>query len=130
MKVLYNKPGLRADELRERGANITLDSVTGAKSAYHDSERIEKLYGRVPEGTLNPQAKYFDQTAVFELQQKAVESGENFSVALSRFPGRDRLRRDDHGRIRFSQGRINALGCRCRSLVSDRAKPRSPACHY
>ena len=50
---------------------ITLDNLRAEGSAYADPERLKKLYGKVPEGTLNPKALYFDQTDVFRLQTAA-----------------------------------------------------------
>src|ERR1044072_3895173 len=39
-----------------------LDAVSGANSAYRNKNAIAELYGRIPEGTWNPDAVYFDQT--------------------------------------------------------------------
>ena len=44
---------------------LTLDSLRDEGSVYSDPERLKKLYGRVPEGTVNPTALYFDQTDVY-----------------------------------------------------------------
>jgi len=54
---------------------IGLDAVRGEKSVYRSPERLEQLYGRVPDGTLNPEAEYFDQTDVYRVQRIAVERG-------------------------------------------------------
>ena len=66
----------------------SLDSVTGKNSLYRDSERIEKLYGRLPEETLNESANYCDQTDVFRLQKAALESGKK-RIILFVFDGMD-----------------------------------------
>ena len=43
---------------------IDLHSVRGQNSLYRDQEAIEKLYGYLPDKTVNPDAEYFDQTDV------------------------------------------------------------------
>lgn len=67
---------------------ITHDSVHGEHSAYRDPTRLKALYGKVPEETLNPEADYFDQTAVYELQKQAAASGKRY-VILIVFDGMD-----------------------------------------
>jgi alkaline phosphatase len=66
---------------------VTLDEVRKA-NPYHDAKRIERLYGRVPEGTLNPEAAYFDQTAVYDLQKQAFAAGKKHIVLIV-FDGMD-----------------------------------------
>ncbi|QDT09630.1 alkaline phosphatase [Planctomycetes bacterium K23_9] len=65
-----------------------LRSVSGERSLYRDAAAIEKLYGYLPDNTLNPKAEYFDQTDVFRLQEQAVESGKK-RVILFVFDGMD-----------------------------------------
>jgi alkaline phosphatase len=60
---------------------VNLDAVR-KENSYHDAARLERLYGRVPEGTLNPQAPYFDQTAVYDLQKQAVAAGKKHIVLI------------------------------------------------
>lgn len=67
---------------------IDLKSVAGEKSLYRDAAAIEKLYGYLPGNTLNPKAEYFDQTDVFHLQKRAIESGKK-RVILFVFDGMD-----------------------------------------
>lgn len=67
---------------------IDLDSVSGKNSLYRDASAIEKLYGYVPENTVNPKAEYFDQTDVYRLQTSAIESGKK-RVILFVFDGMD-----------------------------------------
>ena len=57
------------------GRSVDLGSITGGQSAYRDPQRLETLYGRVPEHTLNPEAEYGDQADLRRLQQRAVEAG-------------------------------------------------------
>lgn len=67
---------------------ITLDMLRSEGSAYGDPERLERIYGTVPDGTLNPTAVYFDQTDVYRLQQAAVESGHRHIILIV-FDGMD-----------------------------------------
>ncbi len=67
---------------------IDLKSVRGENSLYRDAAAIEKLYGYLPDNTLNPQAEYFDQTDIYRLQKQAVESGKK-RVILFVFDGMD-----------------------------------------
>ncbi|HVX10777.1 MAG TPA: alkaline phosphatase [Pirellulales bacterium] len=67
---------------------LSLDGFTGKKSVYRDPEQIKRLYGRLPEGSLNEQAQYFDQTDVYRLQKQAVAAGKKY-VVLFIFDGMD-----------------------------------------
>jgi len=57
------------------GRKANLGSVTGANSVYRNSEGLKKLYGRLPEHTLNPEADYADQSDLFRVQADAVNRG-------------------------------------------------------
>ena len=65
-----------------------LEAVKGSKSPYRSEDELKKLYGSVPKNTLNPKAKYFDQTAVHSLQEQAIASGKK-KVVLFVFDGMD-----------------------------------------
>lgn len=65
-----------------------LQAVTGENSVYRREDGLKQLYGKLPEGTLNPQANYADQTDVFRLQQSAIRSGKK-RVVLFVFDGMD-----------------------------------------
>ncbi|MFM8984668.1 MAG: alkaline phosphatase [Planctomycetia bacterium] len=67
---------------------IGLESVSGTHSPYRDARRLEALYGRVPERTLDPDADYFDQTDVARLQRFAAEAGKKI-IVLVVFDGMD-----------------------------------------
>jgi alkaline phosphatase len=67
---------------------IGLDAVRGKNSVYRNAAAIERLYGRVPEGTLNAQAEYFDQTDVYPLQKMAADAGKKYIVLIV-FDGMD-----------------------------------------
>ncbi len=67
---------------------IGLEAVRGENSVNRSPERLEQLYGRVPDGTLNPEAEYFDQTDVYHLQRIAAEQGKR-RIILVIFDGMD-----------------------------------------
>ena len=67
---------------------LTLDALRGEGSAYASEERLKKMYGTVPDGTLNPTAMYFDQTDIYRLQAAAVEAGFS-NIILMVFDGMD-----------------------------------------
>ena len=67
---------------------LTLDSVDGANSVYRNPQKLEALYGRMPEHTVNPQAEYFDQTDIYRLQQQAVAAGKKYIIVVV-FDGMD-----------------------------------------
>ena len=67
---------------------IGLESVAGQNSVYRNEEKLKRLYGYLPEGTLNPKAEYFDQTDIYSLQKEALESGKK-NVVVIIFDGMD-----------------------------------------
>jgi alkaline phosphatase len=67
---------------------IGLDSVSKENSPYRSVEKLKRLYGKVPTGTINPEAEYFDQTDVYSLQKTAVASGKK-RIILFVFDGMD-----------------------------------------
>jgi len=67
---------------------MTLADVAGERSVYRDRARLEALYGRLPDETLDPGADHFDQTDVFRLQAEAVARGAK-RVVLVVFDGMD-----------------------------------------
>ena len=66
----------------------TLQQFKNENSPYRDETRIRQLYDRVPSGTHNTSARYFDQTDVYRLQKAAVEAGKKH-VVLFIFDGLD-----------------------------------------
>ena len=52
-----------------------LRQYAGGKSVYRRESELTKIFGRLPEATLNPKAEYFDQTDIFRLQVQAVAAG-------------------------------------------------------
>ncbi len=67
---------------------IDLKAVSGRNSLYRDKASIKKLYGYLPDETVNPHAEYFDQTDLYCLQQSAVSAGKK-RVILFVFDGMD-----------------------------------------
>jgi alkaline phosphatase len=66
-----------------------LSRYKGARSIYRDSDRLKKLYGRMPEDTLNLEADYFDLTDLFDLQKRAIENEDKKFIFLVVFDGLD-----------------------------------------
>lgn len=67
---------------------ITLDKLRNEGSAYANPERLKQIYGKVPRGTLNPSALYFDQTDIYRLQMAAIDAGYT-NIILMVFDGMD-----------------------------------------
>ncbi len=70
------------------GNGIDLKSYQGAKSPYRDATALKRLYGRTPPHSVNPQAEYFDQTNVFDIQKAALAAGKKH-IFLVIFDGMD-----------------------------------------
>lgn len=92
---------------------ITLDQLRNEGSAYRNEQRLQQLFGRVPEETLYPNATYFDQTDVFRLQQQAIRSGKR-QVILVVFDGMDwtttyAAALYHSGKVGYSEGRGTGL---------------------
>ncbi|MCA9079493.1 MAG: alkaline phosphatase [Planctomycetaceae bacterium] len=70
------------------GEGIDLTSYQTERSPYRSEERIQQLYGQLPTGTLNPEAEYFDQTNIADIQQAALAAGKKH-IILVVFDGMD-----------------------------------------
>ena len=68
---------------------LKLDSVQGKNSVYRSEEKLEELYGFLPEQTLNPTAKYFDQTDICKLNRAAFQQATKKNIILLVFDGMD-----------------------------------------
>lgn len=68
---------------------LKLDSVQGKNSVYRSQNKLKKLYGFLPEETLNPTAKYFDQTDIYRLNRRAYEQALKKNIILLVFDGMD-----------------------------------------
>ncbi len=73
---------------RGAGERIDLNSYAGDHSPYRRAEELQRLYGQVPHGTLNPQADYCDQTNIADLQRAALAAGKK-QIFLVIFDGMD-----------------------------------------
>lgn len=92
---------------------IDLQAVSGRNSVYRQAESLKKLYGRVPEGTLNAEAEYFDQTDIYQLQRQAAASGKRY-IILVIFDGMDwqttwAAATYQAGRVAYREGRGTGL---------------------
>ncbi|KAA5539932.1 alkaline phosphatase [Roseiconus nitratireducens] len=67
---------------------MTLDRLRERGSAYADQQRLDKLTGQSNNDAFNPIALYFDQTAVYDLQQAAVDAGYS-NIIVMVFDGMD-----------------------------------------
>lgn len=65
-----------------------LDQVCDEHSVYRNEKSLEKLYGYLPESSVNPKANYCDQTDIYRIQKLAVEQGKR-RIVLMVFDGMD-----------------------------------------
>jgi alkaline phosphatase len=98
---------------RGAGKGIDLDDYTGANSLYRSERQLIRLYERLPEGTLNPDAGYLDQTNVFDLQVAALAEGKKH-IVLFIFDGMDwdttrAAALYNLGKVAYSEGRGTGL---------------------
>lgn len=70
------------------GPGIDLDSWFGPNSVYRSAETLQKIYGYVPERTVNPSAIWMDQTNVYDIQAAAAVAGKKH-IFLVVFDGMD-----------------------------------------
>ncbi|MBX3437030.1 MAG: alkaline phosphatase, partial [Planctomycetaceae bacterium] len=70
------------------GGAVELGSYTGENSPYRNSESLMRLYGYLPENTLNTEADYCDQTNIGDIQLAALEAGKKY-IFLVVFDGMD-----------------------------------------
>jgi alkaline phosphatase len=54
---------------------VSLKSIKNENSIYRDAARLEKLYDRPADDSVNEKARYFDQTQIYDLQKSALASG-------------------------------------------------------
>jgi alkaline phosphatase len=70
------------------GNKVQLDSYQGVNSPYGNAAELRRIYGRMPDKTLNPGAKYLDQTNLYDLQLAAAAAGKKH-IFLVVFDGMD-----------------------------------------
>lgn len=73
---------------RGAGPGIDLDSYTGDASPYRSPERLQQIYGYLPEHTVDPAAVWMDQTNIMDIQAAAVAAGRKY-IFLVVFDGMD-----------------------------------------
>ncbi|MDB5389965.1 MAG: Alkaline phosphatase [Planctomycetaceae bacterium] len=73
-----------------RGAadKVRLESYSGVNSLYRNAAELRRLYGRMPDKTLNQAAEYLDQTNLYDLQLAAAAAGKK-QIFLVVFDGMD-----------------------------------------
>lgn len=70
------------------GTGIDLESWCNENSPYRSEAQLARIYGFVPEETVNPEATWMDQTNVADLQRAAIAAGRKY-VFLVVFDGMD-----------------------------------------
>ena len=67
---------------------IGVQGYSGEYSKYRSEAELQKLYGRVPQNTVNPNAEYMDQTDITAIQRAAAAAGRKY-IFLVIFDGMD-----------------------------------------
>ena len=66
----------------------SLKDYCGENSAYRSEDKLKEIYGRIPAETVDPDAKYLDQTDIHRLQKDAIAAGKKH-IILVVFDGMD-----------------------------------------
>jgi alkaline phosphatase len=70
------------------GAGVDLKSWTRENSPYRNPEAVQKLYGYLPDHTVNEDADWMDQTNIYDIQKTAAAAGKKH-IFLVVFDGMD-----------------------------------------
>ena len=70
------------------GKGIDLNSYRGKNSVYRSEDALRKIYGFLPENTVDPKANYMDQTNIADIQTAAAAAGKKH-IFLVIFDGMD-----------------------------------------
>ncbi len=70
------------------GPGIDVMSYCGEASPYRDAAKVQRLYGYLPEGTVDPTADWMDQTNIYDIQKAALLAGRK-QIILVVFDGMD-----------------------------------------
>ena len=70
------------------GEGVDLQSWFGERSPYRSAAALQKIYGYLPEQSVNPQAVWMDQTNLFDIQKAAAAAGKKH-IFLVVFDGMD-----------------------------------------
>ena len=73
---------------RDAGAGVDVNSYFGDNSPYRSEQKVQSLYGNLPEKTVNPHAVWMDQTNLFDMQKAAAAAGKKY-IFLVVFDGMD-----------------------------------------
>lgn len=73
---------------KNAGAGVDLSSWMGENSPYRSESALARIYGYVPEKTVDPSATWMDQTNIYDLQMAGVAAGKKH-VFLIIFDGMD-----------------------------------------
>lgn len=92
---------------------LTLNQWRETGSVYKDVNRLQELYGKMPLGSVNPHAEYYDQTDIYKLQKQAVEQGYRH-IILMVFDGMDW--QTTHAAASYKQGMVPYSSGRGRGL--------------
>ncbi|MCA9064911.1 MAG: alkaline phosphatase [Planctomycetaceae bacterium] len=95
------------------GAGIDIDSYSGVNSPYRSPAALQRIYGFLPEQTVNPDAVWMDQTNVADIQRAAVKAGRKY-IFLVVFDGMDWQSTQlasisQLGRVAYTEGRGTGL---------------------
>lgn len=70
------------------GAGVDLQSWSGERSPYRSAEALQKIYGYLPDRSVDPQATWLDQTNIYDMQKAAAAAGKKH-IFLVVFDGMD-----------------------------------------
>lgn len=95
------------------GPQIDLSCYQGQSSPYRCPETLRKIYGYQPENSVNPDAEYFDQTNIADIQRAAFKAGKK-NIFLVVFDGMDwqttrAAAIHASGRVAYKSGRGSGL---------------------
>ncbi|HBN79662.1 MAG TPA: alkaline phosphatase, partial [Planctomycetaceae bacterium] len=70
------------------GDGIDLTDYQNENSPYRNTASVRQIFHRVPPGTVNNEAEYFDQTNIYDIQLAALRDGKKH-IILVVFDGMD-----------------------------------------
>ncbi|MDG1893275.1 MAG: alkaline phosphatase [Fuerstiella sp.] len=95
------------------GPGVDMNNYIGPNSAYRSEEGVRRIYGRVPERTVNAHAVWMDQTNIADIQRAAASAGRKHIFVVV-FDGMDwtttRLAAiHNEGAVTYSEGRGSGM---------------------
>jgi alkaline phosphatase len=91
---------------KNAGPGVDLSDYTGVNSPYRANRTVRRIYGFIPERTVNSSATWMDQTNVADIQRAAIAAGRKY-VFLVVFDGMDW--QTTHAAATFNQSRVAYL---------------------